>query len=104
MANLVDVRHVVFSVYFKKNRDFVVAQAGMHPTSKLMTFHDDVYVVTNQARIADSFAHLERFLWEHAGIRINVGKTQIFNRENVLPPGCQHILRAGRQLDPPVMW
>ena len=47
--------------------------------------------------------YLDRALWAHAGIRINLGKTQIFNRGNVLPPGCQHILRAGRQLDPPVV-
>ena len=88
-----------------QHKALVAAQAGMHQTTKLMAFHDDVYVVTNPARVADSFAHLERSLWEHAGIRINMGKTQIFNRENVLPPGWQHILRAGRQLNSPViMW
>ena len=88
-----------------QHRALVAAQAGMHPTTKLMAFHDDVYVITNPARVGDSFAHLERSLWEHAGIRINMGKTQIFNRGNVLPPGCQHILQAGRQLNLPViMW
>ena len=86
-----------------QHRALVVAQVGMHPTTKLMAFHDDVYVVTNPARVADSFALLERSLWEHAGIRINMGKTQMFNWENVLPPGCQHIQHAGRQLNPPVI-
>ena len=86
-----------------QHRALVAAQAGMHPTTKLMAFHDDIYVVTKPARVADSFAHLERSLWEHAGMRINMGKTQIFNRGNVLPPGCQHILQVGRQLNPPVI-
>ena len=63
----------------EQHRALVVAQAGMHPTTKLMAFHDDVYVVTNPARVSDSFALLERSLWEHAGIRTNMGKTQMFN-------------------------
>ena len=68
-----------------------------------MAFLDDVHVVTTPPRVADSHAHLDRALWEHAGI-INQGKTQIFNRGGVFPPGCQHILRAGRrQLTPPVV-
>ena len=73
--------------------------AGMHPTTKLMAFLDDVYVVTSPARVADSYAHLERSLWAHAGIRMNLGKTQMFNRGDVLLCGCQHILQAGRQLN-----
>ena len=77
--------------------------AAMHPSTKLMAFLDDVHVVTTPPRVADSYAHLDRALWEHAGIRINQGKTQIFNRAGVFPPGCQHILRAGRQLTPPVV-
>ena len=70
----------------------------MHPSTKLMAFLVDVHVVTTPPRVADSYAHLDRALWEHAGIR-----TQIFNRAGVFPPGCQHILRAGRQLTPPVV-
>ena len=65
----------------------VAAQSEVHPSTKLMAFLDDVHVVTTPPRVADSCAHLDRALWEHAGIRINQGKT----------PGCQHILRAGRQ-------
>ena len=38
-------------------RALVVAQAGMHPTTKLVAFHDDVSVVTNPARVA-AFTHL----------------------------------------------
>ena len=81
----------------------VAAQSAMHPSTKLMAFLDDVHVVTTPPRVAHSYAPLDRALWEHAGIRINQGKTQIFNRAGVFPRGCQHILRAGRQVTPPVV-
>ena len=86
-----------------QHRALVAVQSALHPSTKLMAFLDDVYVVTTPPRVADSYAHLDRALWEHAGIRINQGKTQIFNRAGVFPPGCHHILRAGRQLTPPVV-
>ena len=53
----------------------VAAQSEMHPSTKLMAFLDDVHVVTTPPRVADSYAHLDRALWEHAGIRINQGET-----------------------------
>ena len=68
----------------------VAAQSMMHPSAKLMAFQDDVYVVSSPTQVAACYTHLERELWAHAGIRINLGKTQIFNR-------------AGRQLTPPVV-
>ena len=71
-----------------QHRALVAAQSAMHPSAKLM---------------ACCCTHLERELWAHAGIKINLGKTQIFNRAGVLPPDCQHIIRAGRQLNPPVV-
>ena len=79
------------------------AQSAMHPSAKLMAFQDDVYVVSSPPQVAACHTHLERELWAHAGIRINLGKTQIYNRAGVLPPDCQHIIRAGRQLTPPVV-
>ena len=50
-----------------------------------------------------TWSHLERELWAHAGIRINLVKTQIFIRAGFLPHNCQHIIRAGLQLNPPVV-
>ena len=43
-----------------------------------------------------------KILWVHAGIRINLGKTQLFKREGFLPFGCQHTLQ-GREITPPVI-
>ena len=86
-----------------QHRALVAAQSAMHPSAKLMAFQDDVYVVSSPPQVAACYTHLERELWAHAGIRINLGKTQIFNRAGVLPPDCQHIIRAGQQLNPPVV-
>ena len=36
-------------------------------------------------------------------LRINMGETQLFNRGGFLPPGCQHILKAGREMTLPVI-
>ena len=55
----------------RMDRRDVAAQSAMHPSTKLMAFLDDVHVVTTPPRVADSNAHLDRALWEHAGIRIN---------------------------------
>ena len=64
---------------------------------------DVIFVVTNPHRIAAICAELESALWDHAGIRINLDKTQLFNRGGFLPPGCQHILQAGKEMTPPVI-
>ena len=44
-------------------------------------FLDDIWVVANPHRIEAIYAELESALWDHAGIRINLGKTQLSNRE-----------------------
>ena len=50
-------------------------------------FLDDIWVA-NPRRIAAIQVELESALWDHAGIRINLGKTQLFNRGGFLPPGA----------------
>ena len=62
------------------NTEPSLLQSAMHPSAKLMAFLDDVYVVTSPPQVAECFTHLERELWAHAGIRINLGKTQIFQQ------------------------
>ena len=39
-----------------------------------------------QTLVAAIYAELESALCDHAGIRINLGKTQLFNRRGFLPP------------------
>ena len=83
-----------------QHRALVAVQATLFPSEKLFAFLDDIWVVANPHRIAAIYAELERALWAHVVIRINLGKTQLFNRGGFLPPGCQHILQAGDHMLP----
>ena len=60
----------------------------------------DIWVVANPHHIAAIYAELESALWNHAGIRINLGKMQLFNRGGFLPSACQQIFQAGREMTP----
>ena len=56
-------------------------------------------------RIAAIHHRVETELWEHARIRINQGKTQLWNWGGTLRPRCEHIIEAGRRAHPPVtLW
>ena len=77
-------------------------QRNLRQDEKLLAFHDDLYVVGPPAHMATLHNHVERELWTHARIRINHGKTQLWNRAGVFPTGCEHIIAARRAANPPV--
>ena len=73
---------------------------------KLMAFLDDVYVVYPRPdSVLHSYTALEEELWTHAGIRINGGKTRVWNRSGSQPRGCDILQRIAIQSDPDaVVW
>ena len=70
---------------------------GFLPGKKLFAFLDDIFIVAAPERLAILHRLVETALWDHARIRINQGKTQIWNRAGVFPVGCEHIVEAGSQ-------
>ena len=64
------------------------------PTEKIMAFHDDVYVLTSPERVGPVEESMELELWEHARIRVNQGKTQVWNRCGDRPPNCEHLFNT----------
>ena len=54
----------------------------------LFAFLDDTYIVCKPARVAPICGFLESALWRLAGIRIHVGKTQIWNQAGIRPDIC----------------
>ena len=70
---------------------------GLLPGEKLFAFLDDIFIVAAPERLAILHRLVETALWDHARIRINQGKTQIWNRAGVFPVGCEHIVEAGSQ-------
>ena len=77
---------------------------GLLPSEKLFAFLDNIFIGVAPERLAILHRLVETALWDHARIRINQGKTQIWNRAGVFPAGCEHIVEAGRRASPPVVW
>ena len=71
-----------------------------------IAFSDDVYVVNARPdNVLHSHRALEEELWTHACIRINGGKTQVWNHSGSRPHGCDILQRVAVQADPDtVVW
>ena len=67
-------------------------QSHLQPGEKVFAFLDDVYFTCKPERVRTLYNSLSAFLWEHAFIRINLGKTKIWNRAGILPRNCQDII------------
>ena len=75
----------------------------LRPNEKLLAFLDDLYVVCAPDRVATIYALLQNKLWQHARIRVNLGKTQLWNR--VFTLGCEPLIRAAQVADPDsIVW
>ena len=66
-------------------RALEAARARLLPGERLFAFLDDVYVVAKPDRISEVYAILDGELWNHARIRTNVIKTQVWNKGGVRP-------------------
>ncbi len=63
------------------------------PGERLFAFLDDLYVAAMPERIVEIYGILEQELWRHARIRINGGKTQVWNRGGARPAGVESLGR-----------
>ena len=59
----------------------------------MFAFLNDTYIVCKPARVAPIYGFLESALWRLAGIRIHVGKTQIWNQAGIRPDICDALER-----------
>ena len=73
---------------------------GLLPTEKLFAYLDDVYVVTKPDRVATVYNVLQENLWFCAGVRINSGKTQVWNAAGRKPPVCEAMDRIAQAQHP----
>ena len=56
---------------------------------RLFAFLEDLYIVTpNLDKVQDVHGIVQRELWVHSRIRINEGKTQVWNSGSVRPEFC----------------
>ena len=80
-------------------------KALLLPGERLFAFLDDVYVVCLPERAVAIHGVLREELWAHAGTRIHNGKTKLWNRSGVRPPGSEALEEEARHVDPrAVVW
>ena len=70
---------------------------GLLPTEKLFAYLDDVYVVTTPDRV---YTFLQENLWVFVGVRINSGKTQVWNAAGRKPLVCEAMDRIAQAQNP----
>ena len=66
----------------------------------LFAFLDDVYTVTTADRVGEVYRSLHQHLWDFSRIRINGGKTQVWNAVDDRPDFCDTLERIARAEDP----
>ena len=75
-------------------------QSHLLADERLLSFLDDIYVVSQPERTCELYGILARELWVHSRMRINGGETQIWNRGGfILPvtmPSSQPLVRMTR--------
>ena len=76
-------------------------QEGEH----LFAYLDDTFFVSSSLRVGPLNAVLQEALNVHAGIEINAGKTQIWNRSGERPEVCNVLERVARAYNPrAIVW
>ena len=77
----------------------------LEQSEMVFAFLDDVYVICSPRRVLQVHQILEEELLNHAQISVHYGKTQVWNRGGVPPPGMDILTRAARRLKPEaVVW
>ena len=71
----------------------------------MFAFLDDIYVVCSPERVLSIFQALEFELWIHSRIQIHQGKTQLWNKGGVPPPGWETLAAHAWRSDPyAIVW
>ena len=68
-------------------------QARLRPGERLFAFLDDIYAVSAPERTVAIYKIIEEELWRHARIRVNIGKTQVWNQSGKSPEDIEEVGR-----------
>ena len=69
--------------------------ADLLPTERVCAFLDDIYVMCRPERVKDVYGIVERHLYTHTGIRLNQGKTKVYNKGGLKPAGVEDLQPQG---------
>ena len=76
----------------------------MGTNQHLMAFLDDIFFVTMPRTVGEVYAVVQENLWIHSCIRVHVGKTKVWSRENIRPMACDMLEIARVQHPLATMW
>ena len=68
--------------------------AELLPTEKVCAFLDDVYILCKPERVRYLCKRAEHHLFEKTGVRLNMGKTKVFNHAGVKPQGVDELQKT----------
>ena len=74
-------------------------QENLEDGEHLFAFHDDIYTTTSPDRVGSLYALLQEHLFGYSRIRINGGKTQVWNQAGVRPDACDILERIAQASD-----
>ena len=66
------------------------------PTEKVCAFLDDWYVLCKPDRVRHLYSRVEHHLYKRIEVRLNMGKTKVFNHAGVKPPRVDELGRCSR--------
>ena len=82
-----------------QHRSLTAVQNRLRESEKILAFLDDVYVITTPDRVGHAYTVLQHELWTGCHIRINTGKTQVWNRAGERPAFCNTLERIAHESD-----
>ena len=87
------------------HRALSAVRERMQDEEKVFAFLDDVYVTCAPDRVLEVHKILEEEIFAHTHIRMHHGKTQVWNRGSVTPPGIEELTRVAQLTKPgTVVW
>ena len=78
-------------------------QARMRVGEHVFAYQDDIYTMSRPTRVDKLHVAAEEELWAHARIRLNLGKTQVWNKAGTEPNGVETMTRGARASKPDAM-
>ena len=86
---------------FALGQHLTAIQGSLGAEERLMAFLDDLYVATPiPDRLRNVYRTAQQELWTHSRIRINGGKTQVWNSGGVRPEFCDTLEWIAQATDP----
>ena len=67
------------------------------PTELLFAFLDEIYVLCRPERVTAVHQIVASHLESHCGIRCHLGKTKVYNKAGVTPPGMEELQRQAEE-------